>query len=239
METLKISLELRVGVETFEASSACHVSKTHQWDGRVGGIEGGREAAVSNWSSSNCIQPSFFPPPFLLSLTLTHRPPLGQRKRKHVSKHSCLSHTHAHTCTHTRTYIRHWQKERGTGPELSQDVCVSPLQLPVISKNKSSVSDPEPIRSEAEAHWPIGEAVTLAVIPVTNCEHLRWQQTFTVCLSLSVSTPTDTHTHTPKLAHFHLAALSFLPGIPLSPPPIHFHPSVHPLSLYPFFIFLF
>lgn len=238
METLKISLELRVGVETFEASSACHVSKTHQWDGRVGGIEGGREAAVSNWSSSNCIQPSFFPPlSFFLSLSHTGHPWDGGNGN--TLANTAASHTHTRTHAHTHTYIRHWQKERGTGPELSQDVCVSPLQLPVISKNKSSVSDPEPIRSEAEAHWPIGEAVTLAVIPVTNCEHLRWQQTFTVCLSLSVSTPTDTHTHTPKLAHFHLAALSFLPGIPLSPPPIHFHPSVHPLSLYPFFIFLF
>ncbi|KAF1380513.1 hypothetical protein PFLUV_G00164560 [Perca fluviatilis] len=79
---------------------------------------------------------------------------------------SSFSQTHTRTHTHTPNAEKERERDRSI---IAVTRCVSPLQLPIISKNKPSVSHPEPIRSETEAHRPIGEAVAFAAIPVTNC----------------------------------------------------------------------
>ena len=98
--------------------------------------EAGRDASVSLHSPS-------------LSLSLNHTlATLRRRRRKHISKHSCLSHRCAHTHTHTHTHTALTDKQVHR--------C---HKLPIISKNKTSVYNPEPVR--LETHQPIGEGLML------------------------------------------------------------------------------
>lgn len=87
-----------------------------------------------------------------------------------------------------------------------------------------------------EANRPIGE---VAAFCCHSCGQLLTPAVTADLHCLSLSLGANTHT----LAHFLLAALSFLPGIlslPPPPPPTHFHPSVRPpaiLSPVSFFLF--
>lgn len=173
----------------------------------------GGEAIVSDWSCLNASFPSFF---FFLG---------HPRGGGNALTNTAASDTQMHN--HTRRHAgRKGEWDRSIAVTRSVGFfffSLPPLLPPIISKNKPSVSDPGPIRSETGAHWPTGGAA----IPVTNCWHLQWQQTFT-----AFSLPhTCIHTLWPifilLLCHF-----------PLSPPPIHFHPSIHPPLSLSFFYFL-
>lgn len=161
-----------------------------------------------------------------LSVTHTHRPPL--RQRKHISKHSCL----LHRCAHTHTHTYKVQRERDRSSAVTRSV-FSLLQLPIISKNKPSVSDPGPIRSEAEAYWPIGEAVAFCCV---SCDQLLTPAVAAdLHCSFSFSLCTNTHIHTnwpifiSLLRYFSLASplllLLILPSVLI------------PLSILPFYPF--
>lgn len=136
METLKMSL-LHIGVETLY----CPLPVSRPTNG-MSEWEGWREGGhYFKLTLSKCIHSPFF---FFLSfLSYTHRPPLGRRERKH----SCLSHRCAHTYTHTYTPSTGRERERERPVCSCHKICVfPPLQLPITSKNKPSVSKPEPIR---------------------------------------------------------------------------------------------
>lgn len=164
-----------------------------------------REAAIPRWS---CLE-AFALLSSLLCLIHTLLQPLGWMKRKHISKYSCLLHKIAHTHT------RYWKKATERGPEPSH-LCF-PLQLPIISKNKPSVSDPEPIRLRQKPTSQSEEQHLLWFLwhRANTCSDSRPPPSVSFFLRAITHMHTHTHTLTHTLALFHLAALSFLPDIPL------------------------
>lgn len=115
---------------------------------------------TSHREGTHCLELMLFKCIFFFFLHLTRSDtqlPLGQGKRKRISKSTAASPTdvRAHTVHRDRSLV------------------VTRLHLPIIPKNKPSVSDAEPIGSETEALQPIGEAAWFAAVPVAKCKHLR------------------------------------------------------------------
>lgn len=130
----------------------------------MGGMEGGR----GGQATGNCLNTSSLSLSCSHTQIDTHTGHSWAGGNGNTFANTAASHTDVHTGTTTHTLFIHLSlslfllvchRERQTGPWLSQDLCVSPLQLPITSKTKPSVPDPEPIRSENEAYQPIEEAV--------------------------------------------------------------------------------
>lgn len=117
---------------------------------------GGEGGSFSTLKLSGSIHPSFL---LLVSRSHTHWQPSGWKKRKHISKYSCL----LHTLTHTHT--QGTERGRRRGLELSH-LCVSRCSCQSLPRISHLSLIQKPIRVETEAHQPIGGAATFAVVPV-------------------------------------------------------------------------
>lgn len=164
-----------------------------------------------------------------LSLTRTRTQLLGAEE---AETHRQTQLPLAQMCTHTNTGTVRERGRRGHSPPLPPSNL--PVQLPILSENKPSVSDPGPIRSETEAHWLTREA---ARFRCGSCDRLLTPAVTADlrCLPLSLLEPKGTcvHTHTfiLLLCHCSLTSPTFLFCLPSS----HSHPSLLP----PFFLFFF
>lgn len=157
---------------------------------------------------------------FSFSVTHTHTASRGGGSGN-ASANTAASSTDVHTHKHQA------QSER-EGDEAIVHRCppsILPVQLPILSENKPSVSDPGPIRSETEAHWLTREA---ARFHCGSCDRLLTPAVTADlrCLPLSLVEPKGTCVHTQT--HPPLFSFAFphpiIPQSPFSPP-----------SLFPFF----
>lgn len=184
----------------------------------------GRETTVT-LKLAKCIHPSFS---FFLSLSPTHTQatPRGRRKRKHISKHSCLS----HRCARTQTHTLSGKSER----ERLHKICVFPrcscrssMRISHLSLILDQIRD-----GSQSANWRSGSVLLSFLWPIANtCGDSR--------PPLSVSVSRRQHTHTGPFSSCCSVISPWHPLPPSSSSSSHPFSSFCPPSRYPFSCFFF